>query len=189
MPEFSVQITQPVAQINVASRQDCEVVEIDVARNDEADRQREMEHFDNVELTLKKIESQLTKTNEELSSIRNQVIEIVTQFAETLARTLFTKDIELVERRLNTSIEAGLSQFDPSSATVVWVNGTCLTSIQQQISNRDSEPIEICEDPLLLPGDCRIENGNDGIIARLENQLQSARNSVLLKFRESLHEC
>ena len=29
MPEFSVQITQPVAQINVASRQDCEVVEID----------------------------------------------------------------------------------------------------------------------------------------------------------------
>lgn len=180
MPEYTVSLTYPLSRIEVEAKNGFRIVEIDCARNEQMEKERHQSCQAAIETTMKNIERQLENNNHQLTRIRQQMTEITIQFAEDLARTLFSEDVALHQQRLRSSIVAGMTELDVESSVKLWVNGAGASAIVQEIVEGQSMAIEVCDDPLLQPGDCRLETENDGLIARLENQLECVRDKILL---------
>ncbi len=136
--------------------------------------------------TLDAIKNELRKTTAELSSQHAALQSTAASYAIEIVRVFLGSTSDAVEQRLQQNVIRVLQHPD-AVIVKLHVHSSCHESIKRWL-NEESDllipdlAIEVLEDDSLSPGDCRVDFGQSGRLASLEDQLKLVES----KLRDSI---
>lgn len=99
--------------------------------------------------------------------------------AMAVAKAALLSDQDLVNERTKRFVQACLEFEDSEAVTRIAIHPDCIPALQEYLSSIERESIQIQSDPQLVPGDCRIDNGQTGLIATLDSCLYAVMQQVV----------
>ena len=123
--------------------------------------------------TIQSIEAKLAAISETIQAQNQSVVAAATEYGLEIVRLLLQNDDELIEKRLLRYVEIGLAQNDPEAGEPqIYVHSECLEGLKTWMAAAGKLNLELHADDSILPGDCRIEVGETGLLASVESQLE-----------------
>lgn len=116
--------------------------------------------------SLGKIEQALTERLDSMNST-------ITDMAINVARNVFNSDQELISKRATEFVSAAFTELSPTVPNAVFVHPDCVATIEGWMDKSGEGPFAIRGDESILPGDCRVESGTQGVMAELDALLDS----------------
>ena len=129
--------------------------------------------------TLEQIEMRLQAIQTETRSQIQQVGTHVIDLAINVAKSLFANDSELLNRRLDRFIELGIECSAPAQISTIAVHPECCEAIEKWKQDDSLRDLKIVGDPMIQPGDCRVETDEQGLLMELDSFLQAAHDELL----------
>lgn len=140
------------------------------------------EHLAAIDIAIKQAQAELSSQNQLLQST-------AAKFALEIAKVVLGSTDELIEQRLQQNVLRVMQRPDATTAKL-YVHSTYRESIQQWLTDSSKAQlpevdIEILVDDDLIPGDCRVDFGQSGRLASLEEQLKLVESRLHQSIRES----
>lgn len=129
--------------------------------------------------TAKAIEESVLRIRTTIESQQNQIETFALAFATEFVRTVLGTVDELIQQRLERAVSLALEDVDSELPPKVFVHPSCLQHIQAWLSSNTEFEIEVLPDEALIAGDCRVEFGNEGLLASLDSQLELIQTKLL----------
>ena len=124
--------------------------------------------------TLKAIARQLTDMHLQRTAMGDAILQRSYRFVATIAEFVFQHCPELATLRLQGYVQSGLEELGRESEIKIFVHSSMLEPTRIQIAALpNAAHISVLEDRQLLPGDCRLEQDNEGLYASLHGQLEA----------------
>ena len=164
MSEFRLNFKTPLTSVSAPG-----VVTTALEDDSKALAQRDADAFTALtaaQTSLAKIEQGLTVRLDSMNSA-------VTDMAINVARYVFNSDQELISKRATEFVSAAFAELHPSVPNAVFVHPDCVATIEGWMAKSGEGPFAIHGDESILPGDCRIESGTQGVMADLDALLDS----------------
>ena len=127
--------------------------------------------------TITRVEAALTDVLAELSSQRTAFQAAAANYALEIVHVLLGSTSEIIEQRLQENVARVLHDPDAFTVANLYVHSTCRDSIEQwiqksELTDRLEGKLKILVDEKLSPGDCRVDFGQSGRLASLDEQLK-----------------
>jgi flagellar biosynthesis/type III secretory pathway protein FliH len=166
MAEFHLQITPDLSSVTVPGA----VVTIQQASTAASPtKSHDAEAVD----TLRAIETRLSALEAELHNRMDQVGQRIISLAIEITGSILNEDDSLIEKRVRHYLELALDQSDIVGHRTVYVHPTCVPPIKRWIEETGVDSITVKEDVSVIPGDCRLESGNNGVSLALDAYLDA----------------
>jgi flagellar biosynthesis/type III secretory pathway protein FliH len=114
------------------------------------------------------ISAKLTELEDLLERRIDLMKQQISSLAIDVARAVVSDEELLIQKRVQSFVQAAFDQQHPSIPRTISVHPECLAPIQRWLQQGSHSGIEIKEDASILPGDCRIESGETGVAATLD---------------------
>ncbi len=129
--------------------------------------------------TLNAIARQLTDLHLQRTALGDSILQRSYRFVGTIAEFVFQHCPELATLRLQGYVQSGLEELGRESEIKIFVHSSMLEPTRIQIAALpNAANISVLEDRQLLPGDCRLEQDNEGLYASLHGQLETIEDRI-----------
>lgn len=164
MNAFDIQFPTPLFSID-AGRTEVQVVASNATHNQNA------VELDRIEATLRNLDQHIGQLRQKIQEQQDYLMTSVTQIAVQIAQTVLQSDQELVTQRLSQNIETALSAAPVSGEIELFIHPDCIEPIRS-IPSVNEMAIQLKADDSIAKGDCRLEFGEAGLLACLQNQIE-----------------
>ena len=120
--------------------------------------------------TINKMDHIENEIQQRLDKIEGKIVDV----AANIAEGVLNEDRDLIDERVQRFLELSMQQMLPLKVRSVYLHPSCHSAVESWLEKTSESSIEIFEDASILPGDCRVECDETGIVARLDNYLQAA---------------
>ena len=99
--------------------------------------------------------------------LQRQIIAV----AVDVAKAALNDEDLLIQKRVEHYVQIAVDAMQPAPSKTVFVHPKCSMRVKGWLEKSAVNAIEIKEDDSILPGDCRIESGDAGVLATLDSFL------------------
>ncbi len=176
MTQFNVQFDR--SNFDVRFEIDSIAVPFSVIKKPSANEKQILQQQQQNAALLQKIQQHIVQSQKQIEQQSNEIANVAIRHAENFIQFVFQNDSELILQKLKQQITTAFSTLDLAPQTHIWVHPDFISSLNEHFSHSQLENVTIQPDPLLDKSDCRVEGVDSGWIARIENQLELARQTT-----------
>lgn len=178
MSNFSVQFDAPINAVQIAGEMYPELLTSETADVEIDDPESQIiETNSDIAETTKRIEAALKDVLMELLSQRTAFQAAAADYALEIVHVFLRSTDEITQQRLRENVARVLDSPDTCSVANLYVHPSCRESIEQwiaesELSDRFEGQLMVLVDEQLSPGDCRVDFGQSGRLAALDEQMK-----------------
>lgn len=178
MTTFSVPFQCSNFELGFQANEQTLPFDLHVISNEVEIQQQILEQQQQLEQILKQIKQGVDHVVDTARNQRSAIADVAMNFAEQFVRVVFENDAESALAKVKSQLDLAMAKFNLSTKTKIFVHPAFVQAITEQFQTTEFPELEIHPDPLLEKSDCRIEGPDSGWIARMENQLELARDRL-----------
>lgn len=149
-----------------------------ITNDDEVKQELLLQQQQQIEKLLQQIQQGFAQITNSVKTQQQEIGNVAMDFAENFVRVIFENNPELAVEKIKAQLESAFSKFEVPTKTDVFVHPEFIQVISEKFQSSEFPELEFHPDPLLEKSDCRIEGPDSGWIARIENQLELARDRL-----------
>ena len=178
MKTFTVSLDRHDIEFSFEANNEKLPFDLHVVNNENELQQQILLQQQQIEQILQQIKQGIDQVVDSAKNQQHAIADAAMSFAEEFVRVVFENDTDSALAKVKSQLDLALAKFDVSTRTRIFVHPEFAQAITEQFKSAEFPELEFQPDPLLEKSDCRVEGPESGWIARIENQLELARENL-----------